>query len=330
MARDLVDAFWPGALTIIVEHAPSLKWDLGDLDGTVAVRMPLHPVALEVLREIGPMAVSSANKTGEPAATTAAEARDQLGYSVSVYLESGPTSDSLPSAIVDVTGDLPRLLRAGAIPLEKLREVVPTPLGPGESRCPRSRCCTCAWATSAARRWPNGCCCSRWPRRPAPGEAGARAQRRYRGWHAGEAMNPPAAREVRRRGADATGFTARQLRGEHLDGSDLILTATAEQVEYVLALRPDAASRTFVLGEFGRLLAEVDRSALPPVGPAAEAVYARGVALVSLADAARDGKPALPQDDLDDPWGRGDAFFARVADEIDQTVRPLAAALLDR
>src|SRR4051812_12644177 len=70
-ARDLIDAFWPGALTIIVEHAPSLQWDLGALDGTVAVRMPLPPVALEVLREVGPMAVSSANRTCEPAATTA-------------------------------------------------------------------------------------------------------------------------------------------------------------------------------------------------------------------------------------------------------------------
>jgi L-threonylcarbamoyladenylate synthase len=130
IARDLVDAFWPGALTIIVEHAPSLQWDLGDLDGTVAVRMPLHPVALEVLREVGPMAVSSANKTGEAAATTAEMAREQLGYSVSVYLEAGPTPDSLPSSIVDLTSETPRLVRAGALSLDKLREVVPALLGP--------------------------------------------------------------------------------------------------------------------------------------------------------------------------------------------------------
>jgi L-threonylcarbamoyladenylate synthase len=130
LARDLVEAFWPGALTIVVEHAPSLQWDLGDLDGTVAVRMPLHPVALEVLRETGPMAVSSATKTGHPAATTAEAAREQLEYSVSVYLEAGSTPDSLPSSIVDVTGDTPRLLRAGAISLDRLREVVPELLGP--------------------------------------------------------------------------------------------------------------------------------------------------------------------------------------------------------
>jgi L-threonylcarbamoyladenylate synthase len=128
-ARDLVEAFWPGALTIVVEHAPSLDWDLGDTGGTVAVRMPLHPVALEVLRETGPMAVSSANKTGQPAATTAEEAREQLGYAVRVYLEAGPCPDPVPSTIVDVTGDAPRVLRDGAIPLEKLRDVVPDLVG---------------------------------------------------------------------------------------------------------------------------------------------------------------------------------------------------------
>jgi L-threonylcarbamoyladenylate synthase len=125
VARDLVDAFWPGALTIVLEHAPSLQWDLGETDGTVAVRMPLHPVALEVLRETGPMAVSSANKTGQSPAVTAEEAREQLGYAVRVYLEAGPCPDPVPSTIVDVTGDVPRVLRDGAIPLENLREVVP-------------------------------------------------------------------------------------------------------------------------------------------------------------------------------------------------------------
>lgn len=130
VAKDLVEAFWPGGLTIVVEHAPSLQWDLGETNGTVGLRMPLHPIALEVLRETGPMAVSSANKHGQPAALTAQDAREQLGYSVGVYLEAGPTPDSLPSSIVDVTGSTPRLLRAGAIPLEKLREVVPSLLGP--------------------------------------------------------------------------------------------------------------------------------------------------------------------------------------------------------
>jgi L-threonylcarbamoyladenylate synthase len=128
-ARDLIEAFWPGALTIVVEHAPSLQWDLGETNGSVAVRMPLHPVALEVLRETGPMAVSSANKHGQPPANTAEEAREQLGYSVRVYLEAGPCPDPVPSTIVDVTGEVPRVVRSGAIPLLKLRDVVPDLVG---------------------------------------------------------------------------------------------------------------------------------------------------------------------------------------------------------
>jgi protein-tyrosine phosphatase len=148
------------------------------------------------------------------------------------------------------------------------------------------------------------------------------------GWHAGEEMNPPAAREVRRRGGDGSGFAARRLRAEYLDHADLILIATAEQVEYVLGLRADAGPRTFVYGELARLLPTVDLAELPPVAPVPDAVYARGVALVEAADAARAGLPSRPEDELDDPWGRGDAFFARVADEIEATVRPFTAALL--
>lgn len=130
-ARELAEAFWPGALTMIIEHAPSLDWDIGETGGAVQLRMPLHPVALEVLRETGPMAVSSANKVGQTPAGTAAEARDQFGFSVSVYLEAGPApADALPSSIVDLTAETPRLLRAGGVPLEKLREVVPDLLGP--------------------------------------------------------------------------------------------------------------------------------------------------------------------------------------------------------
>jgi tRNA threonylcarbamoyl adenosine modification protein (Sua5/YciO/YrdC/YwlC family) len=123
--RDLVEAFWPGGLTLVVEHAPSLAWDLGDARGTVAVRMPLHPVALELLAEIGPMVVSGANRAGQPPATTAAEARDQLGDVVAVYLDAGPAGDPVLSTIVDVTGPVPRVLRAGAVTLDQLRDVNP-------------------------------------------------------------------------------------------------------------------------------------------------------------------------------------------------------------
>jgi tRNA threonylcarbamoyl adenosine modification protein (Sua5/YciO/YrdC/YwlC family) len=130
-ARELADAFWPGALTIMVEHSPSLQWDLGDTGGVVGVRMPLHPVALEVLREVGPMAVTAANKIGRPAPTTAEEAREQLEYSVRIYLEAGAAVDPAPSTIVDVTGDVPRVLREGAVPFEKLRDVVPDIIAAG-------------------------------------------------------------------------------------------------------------------------------------------------------------------------------------------------------
>jgi tRNA threonylcarbamoyl adenosine modification protein (Sua5/YciO/YrdC/YwlC family) len=124
-ARQLVEAFWPGALTVVVRHAPSLAWDLGDTRGTVAVRMPLHPVALELLKRTGPLAVSSANRTGQPAPTTAAAAREQLGESVAVYLDGGPCAEPVASTIVDLTGTSPRLLRVGAVGVEQLREVLP-------------------------------------------------------------------------------------------------------------------------------------------------------------------------------------------------------------
>jgi hypothetical protein len=85
--------------------------------------MPLHPVALEILRETGPLAVSSANMSGSPAATTAEDAQKQLGSAIAVYLDGGPTQGPMASTIIDLTGDVPRLLRAGMIPIDKIREV---------------------------------------------------------------------------------------------------------------------------------------------------------------------------------------------------------------
>ncbi len=124
-ARDLVEAFWPGAVTVVVRHQPSLAWDLGDAQGTVALRMPLHPVAIELLQAVGPMAVSSANRSGAAPATTYAEAEAQLGESVAVYLDAGTSGEAVPSTIVDVAGAVPRLLRLGAVDLETLRSVCP-------------------------------------------------------------------------------------------------------------------------------------------------------------------------------------------------------------
>jgi L-threonylcarbamoyladenylate synthase len=121
--KDLIDEFWPGGLTIVCRANRSLNWDLGDARGTVAVRMPLHPIALDLLKETGPLAVSSANRTGMPAATTADAAQEQLGEAVSVYLDGGPCEAEVPSTIVDLTGGVPRLLRAGAVSVGRLREV---------------------------------------------------------------------------------------------------------------------------------------------------------------------------------------------------------------
>ena len=125
----LIDEFWPGGLTIVCRAARSLSWDLGDTKGTVAIRMPEDAVALDLLRETGPMAVSSANLTGLPAATTAALAREQLGDAVSVYLDNGTVAGGVASTIVDLTGPQPRLLRRGAISVGRLREVAAVAAG---------------------------------------------------------------------------------------------------------------------------------------------------------------------------------------------------------
>jgi tRNA threonylcarbamoyl adenosine modification protein (Sua5/YciO/YrdC/YwlC family) len=123
-ARELIRAFWPGGLSLVVQQAPSLAWDLGDTRGTVMLRMPLHPVALELLREVGPLAVSSANVSGQPPAKTAPEARDQLGELVGVYLDGGPAEHAVASTIVDLTADQPRILRVGAVPVADIAEVL--------------------------------------------------------------------------------------------------------------------------------------------------------------------------------------------------------------
>ncbi|BBZ42990.1 L-threonylcarbamoyladenylate synthase [Mycobacterium parmense] len=123
-AHDLIRAFWPGALSLVVTQAPSLRWDLGDARGTVMLRMPLHPVAIELLREVGPMAVSSANISGRPPAVDAAEAREQLGDVVDVYLDAGPSQQGAASTIVDLTGAAPRILRAGPVSAERIAEVL--------------------------------------------------------------------------------------------------------------------------------------------------------------------------------------------------------------
>ncbi|MGH3958302.1 L-threonylcarbamoyladenylate synthase [Mycobacterium sp.] len=124
MARDLIRAFWPGALSLVVRQAPSLQWDLGDARGTVMLRMPLHPVAIELLREVGPMAVSSANISGSPPAVDVEDARRQLGDRVEVYLDAGPAAQQSASTILDLTGAIPRILRPGPVSAERIGTVL--------------------------------------------------------------------------------------------------------------------------------------------------------------------------------------------------------------
>ncbi|MBF0688804.1 MAG: threonylcarbamoyl-AMP synthase [Cellulomonas sp.] len=131
--RALAEAFWPGGLTVILRAQPSLAWDLGETHGTVALRMPDHPAALALLRRTGPLAVSSANLTGRPAATTATEAYDQLGDRVAVLLDAGAAPGGVASTIVDATGPALRVVRLGAIDLAALAAVAPVmaPPAPG-------------------------------------------------------------------------------------------------------------------------------------------------------------------------------------------------------
>lgn len=127
-ARALVEEFWPGPLTLVCRQQGSLQWDLGDARGTVALRMPDDELALEILERTGPLAVSSANATGEPAATDADEAARMLGDTVAVIVDAGPSRGGAASTIVDATGSQGRVLRLGALSLEALNDVL-EPLG---------------------------------------------------------------------------------------------------------------------------------------------------------------------------------------------------------
>jgi tRNA threonylcarbamoyl adenosine modification protein (Sua5/YciO/YrdC/YwlC family) len=124
----LTDAFWPGPLTVLCDQQPSLTWDLGETRGTVAVRMPDHEIALALLERTGPLAVSSANLSGLPAATEAAAADGMLGESVEVVLDGGPSPKGEASTILDVRASQPRLLRLGALSVAELNDVI-QPLG---------------------------------------------------------------------------------------------------------------------------------------------------------------------------------------------------------
>jgi len=127
-AQRLMEKFWPGPLTLVLKAQTSLHWDLGETNGTVALRVPDHEITLELLGDIGPMAVTSANTTGDPAARSVDEALGMLGETVSVYLDAGPVDAGEPSTIIDCTDETGRVLRLGALDLERVNEVV-APLG---------------------------------------------------------------------------------------------------------------------------------------------------------------------------------------------------------
>jgi L-threonylcarbamoyladenylate synthase len=148
VVRRLIDRFWPGGLTVILHAQPSLHWDLGETRGTVALRMPAHPLALELLSETGPLAVSSANLSGRPSATTAIDAQRMLGDSVTVYLDAGPVGSEYPaigerpgdtsSTIVDATGlarpdGMLKIVRSGVVSRDALAEVAGDVLDPPPS-----------------------------------------------------------------------------------------------------------------------------------------------------------------------------------------------------
>ena len=122
--RLLVEAFWPGGLSMVVHQAPSLPWNLGDTRGTVMLRMPEHPITIELLNQTGPMAVSSANISGQPPATNVQMAQDQLGADVAVYVDGGNATHGVASTIVDLSSGRPRILREGAISAEQVGGVL--------------------------------------------------------------------------------------------------------------------------------------------------------------------------------------------------------------
>jgi tRNA threonylcarbamoyl adenosine modification protein (Sua5/YciO/YrdC/YwlC family) len=137
-AVKLAETFWPGPLTMIFKAQSSLDWDLGETKGTVALRVPDHKIALALIEETGPLAVSSANLTGQPAATTCQQAYDYLKDSVNVYLDAGTSPKGEASTILDMTDLVDsydeagnhsvsgkvRVIRRGALSEAKIRSVI--------------------------------------------------------------------------------------------------------------------------------------------------------------------------------------------------------------
>lgn len=145
-AERLMAAFWPGPLTLVVAAAPRLQWDLGETDGAIGVRMPLDDIALAVIREVGPLAVTSANAPGRPLARSISQAREQLGDTVDVYLDAGPRDGGAASTAVDLTRATPAILRSGDLDDADVLAVADGSLDPMEAAA--------RWAAAADRDGP--------------------------------------------------------------------------------------------------------------------------------------------------------------------------------
>ncbi len=124
-ARQLIDAFWPGPLTIIFKKRKEvLDAVTAGLD-TVAIRMPDHPLALELISATGPLVAPSANKSGKPSPTKAKHVREDFGEDFPV-IDGGATKVGLESTVVDLTDDHPTILRPGSISRKEIEEVLDT------------------------------------------------------------------------------------------------------------------------------------------------------------------------------------------------------------
>ena len=122
----LLQKFWPGALTVVLPKVAALPADVTAGQDTVAVRIPDHPVALALVMELGrPLAVTSANLSGQPPPSTAQEVATQLGGRLPLILDGGPSPLAQPSTIIDLSVNPPRLLRKGALEVAALQKFLP-------------------------------------------------------------------------------------------------------------------------------------------------------------------------------------------------------------
>jgi tRNA threonylcarbamoyl adenosine modification protein (Sua5/YciO/YrdC/YwlC family) len=129
-AKSLIAEFWPGPLTIVLRETPGIGWDLGDSRGTVALRMPKHDFALALIERTGPLAVTSANRSGQPPPSIIEVIVRNLP-DVDVFFDAGEASGGPASTIVDLSGPRPRYLRSGGVPPSEIERVLEEPLVDG-------------------------------------------------------------------------------------------------------------------------------------------------------------------------------------------------------